>query len=1016
MSTVGQRERATQDRVVKLFQDTLGYTYLGNWQARDNNSNIEADYLSAYLSQQGYTDSLISKTLYELNKITSNISDGLYYSNQAMYSVLRYGVNIKEEVSENAKTVRLIDWNNPLNNQFSIAEEVTIRGEYTKRPDIILYVNGIALGMLELKRSIVAVSEGIRQNLASQSQIFIQPFFTTLQFIMAGNDTEGLRYGVIETPERYYLSWKERDPASHLPDNLLDQHITQLCEKTRFLELIHDFIAFDAGTKKVCRPSQYFSIKAAQKCVDTHQGGIIWHMQGSGKSLLMVWLAKWIRENKTNARVLIITDRNDLDEQIEKVFLGANEKIYRCKKGADLIKKLSEATPSLICSLIHKFKNKEEADYTNYIAELEHSVQKNFTAFGNWCVFIDECHRTQSGSLHQAMRKILPDAILIGFTGTPLLKKDKKKSIEIFGGYIDIYPFNEAVEDGVVLDLRYEARDINQLISSHEKIDQWFRAKTKGLNDNPLTRLKQKWGTLQKVFSSHSRLEKIVSDIIFDMDIKDRLNSGRGNAMLIASSIYEACKLYELFIQAGFTQCALVTSYRPSVKDIRGEHTGEGDTEKIKQFNIYRNMLNGQGVKEFERSVKKKFINEPGQMKLLIVVDKLLTGFDAPPATYIYIDKKMQDHELFQAICRVNRLDGVDKDYGYIIDYKGLFGKVESSVRQYTARDISQAFAGFDKTDVDGLFGNRLESSKQQLEVAREAIKILCEPVDPSRDSLAYIHYFCGTDTTDKNQLKDNERKRILLYKQVASLLRAFANIANEYTEAGYSYEKFTQIKKEVNHYENVRKEIKLASGDYVDLKMYEPAMRHLIDNYINAEESEKISAFDDISLVQLIAEKGIAVINNLPKRMADAKAAVCAAIENNIQRFIIDKQALNPKYYETMSKLLDELIKQREANVIEYKDYLEKVEELSKQINNPSMSNAYPDSIDTLAKRALYDNLGNNAVLANILNDEILHTKKDSWRGNKIKEREVLNVIKKYIAEQNVAFIFELVKKQQGY
>ncbi len=664
MSTVGQIEKETQRRVVKLFSepDKLGYVYLGDWTDRENNSNIEEHYLRSFLKRQRYSDTLVNRALYELNRVAGDQTKSLYDINREVYSLLRYGVKVREDVGEYTQTVWLIDWNDPLNNDFAIAEEVTVRGAdakaNTKRPDIVIYVNGIALGVLELKRSTVSVSEGIRQNLDNQKDIFIKQFFTTMQLVLAGNDTEGLRYGTIETPEKYYLTWKEESAI----ENLLDRSLSQLCEKSRFLEIIHDFIVFDAGVKKTCRHNQYFGVKAAQARVKDHEGGIIWHTQGSGKSMIMVWLAKWIRENTTDPRVLIITDRTELDEQIERVFKGVNEDIYRTKSGADLIEKLNASVPWLLCSLIHKFGGKEDGeevgDIEGYIEEVKRALPLGFKAKGDLVVFVDECHRTQSGELHKAMKAILPSALFIGFTGTPLLKADKQKSIEVFGKYIHTYKFDEAVRDKVVVDLRYEARDIDQTILSQAKIDQWFDAKTKGLNDIALAELKKKWGTMQKVLSSQSRLEKIVADIVMDMATKDRLQGGRGNAMLVSGSIYQACKIYELFTSHGFDKCAIVTSYVPSISDIKGEETGEGKTEKLRQYDIYKKML-GAWFKEdpeaavkkadkFEKEVKKKFVKEPGQMKLLIVVDKLLTGFDAPPATYLYIDKHMQDSGLLK--------------------------------------------------------------------------------------------------------------------------------------------------------------------------------------------------------------------------------------------------------------------------------------------------------------------------------------------------------------------------------
>ena len=754
MSQVGQRERITQNRVVHFFQQQLGYRYLGDWQDRNDNKNIEHDILIAWLKKRGISDALINRTMRQLDTATA-LGEGkkLYYANKDVYRLLRYGVKDKEGAGELNQTVWLIDWHHPEANDFAIAEEVYIKGENKKRPDIVLYINGIALGVLELKRSLVDVSEGIRQNLDNQKKDFIRNFFSTIQLVMAGNDTQGLRYGMIETPEKYYLEWKEE--LNHVEGHKLDYHLGRMCNKQRFLQIIHDFIVFDAGVKKTCRHNQFFGIEAAKQRIAKREGGIIWHTQGSGKSLTMVWLAKWIRENVSDSRVLIVTDRTELDEQIEKVFTGVEEEIYRTKSGADLVATLNQPTPWLMCSLVHKFGRSSDADddaATNeFIEQLKQSMPKEFKAKGNVFVFVDECHRTQSGKLHEAMKAILPEAMFIGFTGTPLMKKDKQKSIEVFGSYIHTYKFDEAVADGVVLDLRYEARDIDQNISSQKKIDEWFEVKTRGLSRLAKTQLKKKWGTMQKVLSSKSRLQQIVNDILLDMETKPRLMDGHGNAILVCSSVYQACKAYEMFNQTDLAgKVAIVTSFQPTPASIKGEETGEGLTEKLFKYDIYRKMLAdyfekteeeaASLVEEFETSVKKRFIDEPSQMKLLIVVDKLLTGFDAPSASYLYIDKHMADHNLFQAICRVNRLDGDDKEYGYIVDYKDLFKSIDQAISDYT----QEAFDGYDKDDVEGLLKDRLQQAKLDLDTALEMVKALCEPVKAPRNTQDYIHYFCG--------------------------------------------------------------------------------------------------------------------------------------------------------------------------------------------------------------------------------------------------------------------------------
>lgn len=1021
MSPVGQKEIKTQKEVIQFFVDKLGYDYLGEWKSRVGNSNVEEEYLTDWLKRQGHNEYIIKQVFRKLDAdLVVGGTKTLYDANRAVYGRLRYGIPVKPEMGANDINVRLIDWDDIENNDFAIAEEVTINGENTKRPDIVLYINGIAVGVLELKRSTVSVTEGIRQNLDSQKKEFIQPFFATMQLIMAGNDTEGLRYGVIETPEKYYLSWKENSSI----ENPLHRALDQICRKDRLLEIIHDFMVYDAGTKKVCRHNQYFGVRAAQERVRDHDGGIIWHTQGSGKSLTMVWLAKWIRENIDDGHVLVITDRTELDEQIEKVFLGVNENIYRTTSGTDLVSKLNSGLEWLVCSLVHKFGRSDEDDIDTFIKDIKDHLPKDFRPKGEMVVFVDECHRTQSGKLHEAMKVILPDATFIGFTGTPLLKDDKLKSIEVFGPYIHKYKYDEAVRDEVVLDLRYEARDIDQNIFAQDKIDQWFEIKTKGLTDLAKAQLKQRWGTMQNVLSSLDRLNKIVADIQIDMETRDRLKSGYGNALLVAGNIHSACRLYELFQKTSLAgKCAIVTSYRPTPASIKGEETGEGLTEKLEQYDIYRKMLADffdepeetamKKVEEFEKKVKKRFIDEPGQMKLLIVVNKLLTGFDAPSATYLYIDKQMQDHDLFQAICRVNRLDGEDKEYGYIIDYKDLFKSLENAIQDYTG----EAFDNYDHEDVAGLLKDRLEKGQERLEEVREQIKALCEPVEPPKDTAAYLRYFCTPDSGDVEKLKENEPKRVVLYKLTGNFLRAYANLANEMGER-YTETEIREIRAEVTYYEKVREEVKLASGDYIDMKMFEPAMRHLLDSYIRAEESVQLSAFDDMTLVDLIVEKGEDAVKSLPKGIQEKQESIAETIENNVRKLIIDEMAVNPKYYERMSELLDALILRRKKEAMEYKSYLAKIVELTKKAKQPETETSYPESLNSSALRALYDNLDQNEELAIQLDTAIRKVKQADFRGNKFKERKIIAAMKTVLGDDRefVNSIFDIVVNQREY
>jgi type I restriction enzyme R subunit len=1022
MSDIGQPERVTQDRVIALFHDELKYRYLGDWTDRDGNSNIEEGLLSAWLTKNGYTSAQIGAALYKLRTEADNHNRTLYGNNQAVYSLLRYGVPVKTEAGKVTETVKLINWEEPEKNDFTIAEEVTLKGSHERRPDLVLYVNGIAVGVLELKNSRVSIGDGIRQLLSNQQKEFNEWFFTTVQIVFAGNDSEGLQYGTVGTEEKYFLKWKEDEQDDSRFK--LDKYLLKMGRKDRLIELIHDFVLFDGGIKKLPRVHQYFAIKAAQDHVRQRKGGIIWHTQGSGKSIVMVMLAKWILENNPNARVAIITDRDELDKQIAGVLKSAgvvsdtDADRIRATSGCDLMKKLGQPSPRLLCSLVHKFGRKGVDDFDAFIKEIE--AQPSPTV-GEVFVFVDECHRTQSGKLHRVMKAMMPNAVLIGFTGTPLLKKDKQTSLEVFGGYIHTYKFSEGVEDGVVLDLVYEARDIDQRLGSEDKIDAWFEAKTKGLNDWQKDELKKQWGTMQKVLSSKSRMERVVSDIVFDFGTKPRLSSERGNAILVTSSIYEACKYFALFQKTPFRdKCAIVTSYNPLTKDVTLEETG-ANTETDKQFiyNTYTELLEDVEAKPgmtktetYEERAKTLFTKEPANMKLLVVVDKLLTGFDAPPCTYLYIDKSMQDHGLFQAICRVNRLDGEDKDFGYLVDYKDLFKKVENAIAVYTS-ELDHSAPG---PDPEVLLQDRLKKGKERLDQALEAVALLCEPVEPPKGELEHIHYFCG-NTEIPSDLQEREPQRAALYKASASLMRAYANIADELEPAGYSSSDILRIKQQLEHYLNVREIIRKASGESLDLKAYEADMRHLIDTYIEADEPRKISPFDNMGLLDLIVNTGIAnAITTQLGGLKGDKNAIAETIENNVRRKIIKEQLTDPAFYEKMSTLLDEIIAARKAKAIEYEQYLKRIAELSKKVA-AGQSEDTPEKLDTPGKRALWNNLGQDEALALQIDAAVREVRPDDWRGVSPREQTIkraLYDILKDVAE--VERIFLVIKAQREY
>jgi type I restriction enzyme R subunit len=1017
MSDIGKPERVTQDRVTRLFEKELGYTYLGDWNDRHGNSNIEEDLLRSYLGKCKYASAKIDRAIHLIRVEADNPTRSLYENNKAVYSLLRYGVPVKIEAGKVTETVKLINWAEPEMNDFAIAEEVTLLGNHERRPDIVLYINGIAVGVIELKSSHVSIGDGIRQLLSNQDKEFNEWFFSTVQIVFAGNDSEGLRYGAIRTGEKYFLSWKE-DEADNAQYKL-DKYLLKMCRKDRLIEMLHDFVLFEGGTKKLPRAHQYFGVKAAQTRVNTYEGGIIWHTQGSGKSIVMVLLAKWILENKPHARVLILTDRDELDKQIERVFKDMGELIYRTSSGNDLMKQLGQAAPRLLCSLVHKFGRKGVENFDEFIEELK---KRPPVAVGELFIFVDECHRTQSGKLHKTMKALLPGSVFIGFTGTPLLKQDKETSLEIFGSYIHTYKFGEAVQDEVVLDLVYEARDIPQELGASHRVDAWFEAKTKGLNEWQRAALREQWGTMQRVLSSRSRMERVVEDIVFDFGVKPRLVSKRGNAMLVASSIYEAAKYYEIFQKTPFrSQCALVTSYNPHAQDITLEETGANtETEKQFLFNTYTELLKdvetspGKTKTEtYEDAVKKQFVDQPAAMRLLIVVDKLLTGFDAPSCTYLYIDKSMQDHGLFQAICRTNRLDGDDKTFGYIVDYKDLFKKVQGAMSVYTA-ELDHSDGG---ASPEILLENRLKKGRERLDQAAEAVELLCEPVSPPKSELDYIHYFCG-NTEVSEDLKENEAKRVALYKATASLVRAYANIADDLPQAGYTNAQIAGIKQSVERYNKLRQIIRQASGETIDLKAYEADMRHLIDTYIEASAPRILSDFGEVGLIDLIVKSGIAqAINSLPDGIKSSKEAVAETIANNVRSKIIKERLTDPVFYDRMSALLSEVLADLKARRLDYEEFLKRIAELAKQVKL-GKGNDTPKKLDTPGKRALYNNLGNDEALALRVDETVRKARPHAFRGNQAKENEIKAALLPVLGNDpnEVERIFTIIKAQAEY
>lgn len=1044
---IDQKEREYQNEIVKLFCDELKYDYLGKLQyaksktTLDNgekNSPIIDSEVRRFLSSPSnhYTDFQIEEALRILKEET-RLPDKkrgiLSDTSNSVYERLITHIAIQPDAEHKHENVTLFDFDNPFTNHFAIAEEVSyidpLTGKHS-RPDIVVYVNGIALCVIELKRSTVSLEEGIKQSLSNELDL-IPSFFTTTQFTVAASDKNGFKYATILTPQKFWCHWKRDDHAVGV--KLTDKEsFREFFRKDVFFDLFRNGVINDGGRKKVMRPHQFHALRAAMPRLKEKTDGVIWHSQGSGKSLTMVWLAKYIRRNFNNPRVLVITDRTELDVQINNTFLGASESIYQAKSADDLLDALQMANRVkdnshkswLVCSLIHKFgrhinpeTGKEEVGDDNaniplekYLEELQALLKakypNGFKAKGEHkFVFVDECHRTQGGRLHEAMRAIMgSDVMFIGFTGTPLLHEEKKKggyaqytkvaneSEHRFGPFIHKYLHKEAVDDKVILDLQYEGRDVEQEVSDKNKLDEKLDEMMKGVAEENRRNIEDRWATVQKIYSSKERIERIANSIFDDM-ARYPLNQDWCNAMLVCDSIYSAYKYYQYFQHKADNtilkdRCAVVTSYNPNDGDLRKKEDGDEATQDEAKFKNEmatqsHKDLGVRNAEEYEVKAKRLFVNQPACMKLLIVVDKLLTGFDAPSATYLYIDKDMRDHNLFQAICRVNRL-GVDlkrdpddensetifthKEFGFIVDFKHTFSNIKNAITNFN--DANGGLSGYDPEDIEGLLEDAITRNKKRLNDAKEAYDAMRS--DWERQGIHTVDEVVEYFLTDFENNPAKER-RLLFYKITQAFVVAYHNIADYIIRAGFTQEEADCLHKSACEASSLRQRVKQASDEDFDVKMRDPQMRQLLDRYIRADEADTIiPATADFSFLDLLtSSSNTDDAARKAEEEAGSKKAAAEKITAKARLVINDwkqrDKAQGESFAVRLQTIIDEIKKETEVTVETIKQLIE----LIKSMNGKS---ATPESLTSDFEKALWNNrsdwtkLDNDAAIELIL------------------------------------------------
>lgn len=944
----------------------------------------------------------IERAMEDLNE---PLTDGLVRTSEKIYDALLLGKSYPETVGDGKMlsfNLRYIDWDNPQNNVFHVTEEFAVDSQdrqHNARPDIVLFINGIPFAVIECKAPHIPVEEAVGQMIRNQQAAYIPHLFKFAQLVVTTNKN-AVKYATAGTPKKFWSVWKEQDDEwlqtrlkALVPDRMpteQDRNIVSLFSPERVYELIRYFILFDANVKKVCRYQQFFAVREIMKTIaenDEHgnrQSGVIWHTQGSGKSLSMVMLAKYIlmELKDCHPRVVIVTDRKELDAQIAATFAHTRLTPARATSGRHLVELVNSARADVITSIINKFNTVERQEVKNPSRDI--------------FVLVDESHRSNYGLMATRMRSVFPNACYIGFTGTPLMKSEKN-TMARFGRLIHKYTIRDGVEDGAIVPLIYEGRFVEQKVDE-ENIDLWFKQTTRRLTEAQQEDLRKKWSSIRRLTSTNARIKRIALDIS-EHFIEGYKDTGF-KAMLATNYKRDAIRYLECFEQFGDLNCAVVISppdMREGVDD-----ADEGADDLVVSF--WNKMMQQYGdADRYEEAIKNRFCD--GEIDILIVCSKLLTGFDAPLCQVLYIDKELKEHGLLQAIARTNRLHE-GKDYGLIVDYRGLIEKLDTAMDMYSGAGLEN----FDGGDLKGVVVDVM-SAIGNLRSAYTQLVELFAPVGSISDAEA-VEVFLADDNVRQD-----------FYTLLCAFGRALHLVLNaEQAYNALGKEERQKYQDTFIFFSKVRRSVKLQYCDAIDNAEYEPLMQNLLDTHLSVAGLKKITSPIDI-LNKDDFEKELEELGSLRSK-ADA-------IASRMTRSISEKRDENPAYYDSFSKRIRDALALYKEKVISEAEYLAKMRTIMEDYHAGKSTVSYPARIKTNVHAqaffgvltALFDEVEDERITPDFVaevSEEITkivasHSQVD-WTNNKtIHDRisqDIDDLFYKYEKEHGLKLSFDLIDK----